>query len=185
VVDRKFTVHEGGGKGPPDRGTREARYHFQQMVIEILRALVRGHDAQSRITRHLDEFLGALPGPNTRPEVVVDESIAELSKELDHRNEQDPFEQERETIVLRALQVAAEAMAVDDGAKGRLGIRQRGLLEAIEHQFLRREMRREMRPRQQQAQRTPVTVEKLKRRRKVPKSKKPNPGEDTTPEGGK
>ena len=70
-----------------------------------------------------------------------------VPKELDHGNARDPFQQETEGIVLAALQVAAEAMAVDPGARGRLSSRQTRLRDAIEHQFLRREMRKkEQRP---------------------------------------
>jgi hypothetical protein len=174
---RKFTVISGGGKGPPRRDTGRARYHFQQMIIEILRALARGHDAQHRIAMHLDEFLHILSDTNVRPELVVEESIVELNKELDHRNGQDFYEQEREVIVLRALQVAAEALASDDAAKGRLGRRQSALRSAIEHQFLRREMRRELRERENRTVGTPDNHPK--RTKRTPGT--PGSDDDTTP----
>jgi hypothetical protein len=137
----KFTVIEGGGKGPPDRRSGAARYHLQQAIIEILRSLVRGYDAQQRVTAHLTEFIQQLANTDAPLEVIVNDAIAELHKELDHKGELHISEQERETIVLRALQVAAEAMATDPGAKGRLSARESKLHSAIDHQFLRREQR--------------------------------------------
>jgi hypothetical protein len=170
----KFTVIEGGGKGPPDRRSGAARYHLQQAIIEILRSLVRGYDAQQRVTAHLTEFIQQLANTDAPLEVIVNNAIAELHKELDHKGELHISEQERETIVLRALQVAAEAMAADPGAKGRLSGREQRLRSAIEHQFLRREQR--ARGRQL---RTPKTSEESKaaydRATKRPRRKSPRP----------
>jgi hypothetical protein len=67
------------------------------------------------------------------------------------------YEQEHEDIVLAALQVAAETLAFDDGAKGRLSIRQRKLEQAIES----RERARKERIRERQ-QRPPPTPEESK-----------------------
>jgi hypothetical protein len=138
---RKLTVIEGGGKRPPDRHSGAARYHLQQAIIEILRALVRGHDAQNRISTHLAEFTLHMTQTDAHLEAVVGDTLAELHKELDHQDDRDIYEEERESIVLYALQVAAEAMATDPAAKGRLSGRQSRLHSAIEHQFIRREQR--------------------------------------------
>ena len=132
---------EGGGAGPPDRHAGAARYHLQQAIVEILRAVVRGHDGEHRISTHLAEFNRHMVSGDAPLHVIVGDAIAELHQQLDHEGGRDIFEQERETIVLRALQVAAEAMATDSAAKGRLSGRQSRLAAAIEHQFLRREMR--------------------------------------------
>jgi hypothetical protein len=137
----KFRVIDGGDRGPPDRHSRAARYQLEQAIIEILRALVRGDDARQRVSMRLAEFVREIANTETPLETIVSDAIAELHKELDHQGEGHIVEQERETIVLRALQVAAEAMATDDAAKGRLGGRQSRLRSAIEHQFIRREQR--------------------------------------------
>ncbi len=184
----KFTVIEGGGRGPPDRHSGAARYHLEQAIIEILRSLVRGYDAQGKISRHLAEFSRELNKANASLDVVVGDAISELHKELDHQGEQSIPEQENETIVLRALQVAAEAMAVDPGAKGRLSGTRTRLQSAIEHKIVRREQR--AREWQKQAPRTSAekkaacdqamaTVEELKRQsRKASKSKDTNSDDD-------
>jgi hypothetical protein len=142
----KFTVIEGGGQRPPDRHAGAARYHFQQAIIEILRALARGYDAENRISAHLSEFLRHTAKADASFEAIVGDAIAESNKEIDHREAGHFSEQESETIVLRALQVAAEAIATDPAAKGRLSRRRSELRSAIEAQAIRRERRaRELR----------------------------------------
>jgi hypothetical protein len=142
VKDRDFgevmskpTVIEDGGKGPPDPHAGQARYHLQQAIIETLRALVRGYDAQGRISTHFAQFTRHMTQTDARLEVVVGDALAELHKELDHQGERDLFEEERESIVLCALQVAAEAMAKDSGTKGRLSGRQSRLHSILPKSF--------------------------------------------------
>jgi hypothetical protein len=183
----KFTVIEGGG--PPDRDAGAARYHLQQAIVEILRSLVRGYDTQDRISVHLNEVIRHLNNTEASLKTVVSDSILELHKELNHPGERGHFVEETEAIVLCALQVAAEAMAVDPGAKGRLSKRQSQLQSAIDHRILRREQR--AKEWQRTAPRTPKekrealtraleTVERLKRQnRKSPKASESNPDDDT------
>lgn len=179
---------EGGGKDAPDRHSGAARYHFEQLIVEILRALVRGQDGERRIASHLAEFTRHMTETDAGLAVVIDDAITELNGELDHQGEHNVLEQQRETIVLRALQVAAETMASDPGAKGRLGSRQRVLDAAIEHLFLRRKMgARE----QQMAPKTPKQQKEalnralengarlMGKKRKLPKSNAPKPDDDT------
>lgn len=137
-----FEVIQGGGKGPPDRRAGEARYHLAQAIVEILRSLARGYVADARISHHLVEFMRVASFTDVPLEVVIEDTIVELNKELDHRGEQSPILEEHEEIVLRALQVAAEALAIDPAAKGRLSNRQGGLLAAIANWQRGREERR-------------------------------------------
>jgi hypothetical protein len=174
----KFTVIKGGGQGPPDRHSGAARYHLQQAIIETLRALVRGYDAQDRISAHLAEFIREFAIADAPLEVIVSDVIMELHKELDHQGERDIFEQEREAIVLAALQVAAEAMASDPGAKGRLSGRQSRLHSAIEHQLLLRQERARERRRHTEAPAQSKALRDGAKARKRPKPKEPGPEDE-------
>jgi hypothetical protein len=184
VVDRKFTVHEGGGRGPPGRHSAMARHHLQQAIIEILRSLVRGYDGRSAIAHHFSEFTHRLNEGDDPLRKVIEDAIAELHKELYHGAQADPYQQEREDIVLAALQVAAEMLAFDDGAKGRLSIRQTKLDQAIESRARAREERR--RERRAQPPRTPEeskaaldqALAMVERLRRSPRKPKKPPGDD-------
>lgn len=134
----KFTVIEGSGRGPPDRHSDAARYHLEQAIIEILRSLVRGYDAGQRVSHHLTEFVRHLPETSTSLEAIIADALDELHREIDHGVKAGEIEGERESIVLTALQVAAETMATDPAAKGRLSSRQSRLDAAIEHQRISR-----------------------------------------------
>jgi hypothetical protein len=178
VVDRKFTVHEGGGRGPPGRHSEMARQYLQQAIIEILRTLVRGYDGRGSIAHYLSEFTRWLNQCDDPLWKVINDAMAELHKELDHGAQANVYEQEHEDIVLAALQVAAETLAFDDGAKGRLSIRQRKLEQAIESRDRAREEQR--RERLAQRPRTPeeskaaieqamAAAERLRRSARKPK----------------
>jgi hypothetical protein len=155
VVAAKLTVIEGGGQGPPNRHGEAARYHLQQAIIEILRSLVRGYDGHGTIAHHLAEFSRHMSDAGLSLGRVIEDAIIELHEKLQHHGEREIFEreQEREEIVLAALQVAAETLASDDAAKGRLSIRKRKLEQAIESQRTAREER--ARERLQNAPKTP------------------------------
>jgi hypothetical protein len=86
-----------------------------------------------RVSHHVTEFTRHIPETSTSLEAIIGGAIRELNKELDYRNQASEFEGECEAIVLAALQVAAEAMATDPAAKGRLSGRQSRLNAAIEH----------------------------------------------------
>jgi hypothetical protein len=142
VVAAKLTVIEGGGQGPPDRHGEAARYHLEQAITEILRSLVRGYDGHGTIAHHLSEFIEHIKEGVTPLGKVAEDAIIELHHELDHGDERDIFEQGSEEIVLAALQVAAESMAIDPAAKGRLTGRRDRLRRAIEQQYRDREERK-------------------------------------------
>jgi hypothetical protein len=186
VVDRKFTVHEGGGRGPPGRHSAMARQHLQQAIVEILRSLVRGYDGRGAIAHHFSEFIHWLKEADDPMRKIIEDAVSELHKELDHGAQAHFSQQEREDIVRAALLVAAEALAFDDGAKGRLSIRQTRLDQAIESRAQARERR--ARERLQQRPQTPselkaelqralAVVDRLKRSARKPKK----PPEDDEP----
>lgn len=131
----KFTVIEGGGQGPPDRHGAMARHHLHMLILETLRALTRGTDPEERISTHLEQLVEHLIAADIPITSVVKDVIVDLNKRLDHRDERDIFEERTEPIVLAALQVAAEALANDPAAKGRLSGRQQRLRAAIESQI--------------------------------------------------
>jgi hypothetical protein len=139
---RKFGIIEGGGRGPPDRSSGAARYHLRQAIIEILRSLVRGYDAEARVARHLIEFYREIIEAKLDLDKVVSDVLYEANKDLDHNIERDIYQDQWEPIVLRALLVAAETLADDPGAKGRVSKMQSHLSSAIDHRALRHEMRR-------------------------------------------
>jgi hypothetical protein len=178
VVDRKLTVIEGGGRGPPGRHSEMARQYLQQAIIEILRTLVRGYDGRGSIAHYFSQFTHWLNQGDEPLWKVINDAMAELHKELDHGAKANVYEQEHEDIVLAALQVAAETLAFDEGAKGRLSIRRTKLDQAIESRARAREERR--RERLAQQPRTPeeskaaieqaiATAERLTRFARKPK----------------
>jgi hypothetical protein len=161
-----------------------ARQYLQQAIIEILRTLVRGYDGRGAIAHYFSEFTHWLNQGDDPLRKVIEDAIAELHRELDHGAQADPYQGEREDIVLAALQVAAETLAFDDGAKGRLSIRQTKLDQAIESRARAREQR--ARERLAQQPRTPAEskaaldralamAERLKRSTRKPKKR---PGDD-------
>jgi Phage integrase family len=114
------SIIEGGGRGPPDRSSGQARYHLRQAIIEILRSLVRGYDAEARVANHLTELHREIVEAKLDPDKVVSDVLFEANKDLDHNIDRDIDQDQWEPIVLRALQVAAETLADDPGAKGRV-----------------------------------------------------------------
>jgi hypothetical protein len=138
----RFSIIEGGGRGPPDRSSGRARYHLRQAIIDILRSVVRGYDAEARLTNHLTEFYREIVEAELDPQRVVSDVLYEAHKDLDHNLDRDSYQDQWEPIVLRALQVAAETLADDPGAKGRASKMQSHLGSAIDHRALRHEMRR-------------------------------------------
>lgn len=137
----KFTVIEGGGRGPPDRHAAMARHHLQMLIIETLRSLARGDDPQDRVAGQLEQLFEHLTGTEVPLRSIVRDVVTDLNKKLDHGAERDIFEDKIEPIVLAALQVAAEALADDPAAKGRLSGRQQRLRAVIESQVRERKQR--------------------------------------------
>jgi hypothetical protein len=97
---RKFGIIEGGGRGPPDRSSGNARYHLRQAIIEILRSLVRGYDAEARVANRLTEFHREIVEAKLDPDKVVSDVLFEANKDLDHNIDRDIYQDQWEPIVL-------------------------------------------------------------------------------------
>jgi hypothetical protein len=90
---------------------------------------------------HLIEFYREIVEAKLDPDKVISDVLFEANKDLDHNIDRDIHQDQWEPIVLRALQVAAETLADDPGAKGRVSKMQSRLSSAIDHRALRHEMR--------------------------------------------
>ena len=142
----RLTVIDGGqgyGRGPNDPGSRNARYVLEDLFVEVLRAVARGHDGQSRLAKRLAAFADVAP-TLTRP---LDEILNEVLLDFTQRitpEEASRYETLRElkNVMFASLYLAAEMGATDNGAKGRAGRRQSQLLGCFERAVVRREIRR-------------------------------------------
>lgn len=72
----KFTVIEGGG--PSNRHDSFARQALRRFIVEILRALARGHDVSGRSARELAKLFEHLSATDTSLNSIVDDVIAGL-----------------------------------------------------------------------------------------------------------
>jgi hypothetical protein len=81
------------------------------------------------------------PGAGSTPlHAIVETVIAEMHQSL-IRHSFDHPDVEIERIIASSVQVAAETCCVDDGASGRRSMRERALLDRIEHHLIERERR--------------------------------------------
>jgi hypothetical protein len=135
-----FTVIEGGGQ--PDAWKAErAQAEFGTFVIELLRALARGEDHSRRVSEALADFLKAARETQTNLSGLVHDEIAALAERALAQRNDGTLSDERKEIVRLSMRVAAEAMARDPAAKGRLSSREGALMSAIEDLVLSREGR--------------------------------------------
>jgi hypothetical protein len=59
-----------------------ARHHLHSLIIELLRALARGDDAQGRVAGDLEGLLNHLPKTSAQVAKLVDEVIFELHADI-------------------------------------------------------------------------------------------------------
>ena len=76
-----FTVIDGGGR-PRSRGDNNARYHLRRLIVEILRGLARGEDAQQRIIKALEAFLADANQSDTPIEQIISDFLADRHDDL-------------------------------------------------------------------------------------------------------
>jgi hypothetical protein len=128
-VAAKFTVIPGGGGGrePPD--VLQARHHLRRLIVEILRALVRGDDYGARVIRELSDFTRYANESGAPIGTIVDPVLAELQERIaGEGGDEDTdlgtsYMDEISDIVLGSLMVAAELFSRDGFAKARLADR--------------------------------------------------------------
>jgi hypothetical protein len=129
-----FTVFEGGGKGrpPEDFDALMAQDALQMLAIEILRAMVRGDEADGRITRNLAKFCEHVSKTRIDLGEIVNEAIRALHQRL--KREHDPLSLSIhiDRIISASLRIAAEGCCRDNAAAGRRSGREGELFAAIE-----------------------------------------------------
>jgi hypothetical protein len=133
VVERmmpKFTVIDGPGR--KDHQYHLARANLRSLIIEILRALVRGDDNHNRVGAYLVHVNNLLRETATPTDTIVGEVIAEMNEDISRRGSPGDARAGLEDIVLASLPVGAEACATDDFAKGRSSQRRTELRSLIE-----------------------------------------------------
>ena len=133
-----FTVIEGGGQGgggsdsTEDYHAGDARYHFRNLIVEILRALPRGDDQRCRVGQELVAFMEHLSKTTAPLGAIIDPVISDIHKNI--CRDENSIEHYRllYSVVRSALQVAAEASCHDNAAHGRCSQREQKLENSIE-----------------------------------------------------
>ena len=132
-----FTVIEGGGRRPPgDFDMQMAARALRALAIELLRAIVRGHETEERVSIQLIELNKYLDKAEVDIYDVVRTVIGDLNSilttaEMSIRRSDDP-DREIEHIILASFQVAAEKLSLDPAAQGRTGQRMSRLENRLE-----------------------------------------------------
>jgi hypothetical protein len=132
-----FKVMEGGGRRPPeDFDVKLAAQTLRFLTIELLRAIVHGHDPENRVTDQLIELYKRLGKDGIMVDTVVKTLLQDLHSELAKAGmsgrDSDDADREIEHVVLASFQVTAERLGLDDAAQGRTSQRT---------YFLRRDLR--------------------------------------------
>src|SRR6266404_4361927 len=109
---------------------------LRTLTIELLRAIVRGHDTEERIEMQLIELRNHLDKAGLDIQAVVRIVLQDLNSilttaEMSIRESDDP-DREIEHILLASFQVAAEKLSLDDAARGRTSQRMCRLNDRIE-----------------------------------------------------
>lgn len=145
-----FTVIDGGGGGEkpsakkpepePDYSAEEAQARFEQLVVEIIRTLVRSDEFSYEVVRKLISFYEADSEAELPTGAIIEKAIASLRGGLDEKR----WGSLRETellIVTTSLQLAAEFLSTDGFARGRASKRESSLRLAIEEWIVQHERR--------------------------------------------
>lgn len=139
----KFTMIRGGGGGRRDEHARLARHHLRELIIEILRGVARAGDHKRRIASELSQLIEHAGAMETPISSIVDDVLARAHDRLNPAATAQNFE--RWAIVTHSLRVAAEGMATDNAARGRMAMRKGDLRDAIDRHVRDREVRRRRR----------------------------------------
>ena len=129
-----FTVIEGGGKGrpPEDFDALMAQDALRMLAVEILRAMVRGDEADARITRNLTKFYEHVSKAKVDLREIVNEAIRGLHQSLKREHDPQSLSIRIDRIISASLRVAAEGCCRDNAAAGRRSGREGELFAAIE-----------------------------------------------------
>jgi hypothetical protein len=129
-----FTVIDGGGKGrPPENFDAQiAQQALRMIAAEMLRAMVRGDDAEGRVGRSLAKFNEYLGRSRASSLDIILGAIKELHRRLNPKHDPSSLSVHIDRIVKASLRVAAEGFCDDNAAGGRRSGRQQELFAAIE-----------------------------------------------------
>ena len=136
----EFTVIQGGGNGL-DFESEVAQQAFEQLIIEALRAIARGDDRDFRVVDALIAFTQRLDTAKTPLPTIIQNVFASLHERTFSEGEPAARERDLKDIVRASLKFAAETMALDSAARGRLSSRRSDLTTLIEHYVIGREER--------------------------------------------
>ncbi len=139
----KFTVIPGGGREREPPGVLQARRHFRQLIVELLRAIARGDDYESRVARELLEFTDHAVASKAPLRTIIDPVLADLQKRIapEQKDITSHYMRQISDIVFASLQVAAEVGCTDGFAKARLSGRTSALEADIKEYIVEHERR--------------------------------------------
>jgi hypothetical protein len=143
-----FTVIEGGG-GKDEDGPKDwrvlnagvfAEEQFEQLTIEILRAVARGTDAQRRVSGTIKDLFHNLQLSERPVSPLVEEGIRRINVRLVPEEFSD-YDHDLGWLLSAALRLAAERVATDGFARGRASQRLADFKRAMEDYLIVREER--------------------------------------------
>jgi len=116
----------------PSRHDSFTRQALRELIVETLRAVVRGHDVEGRIADHLAILSKHASATDNSLNSIVNDAIAELYWKISPSASADPFDRDLDGIVCDSLKLAAETYADNDVAKGAARKRRSALIGTIE-----------------------------------------------------
>jgi len=136
----ELTVIEGGGR-PVDEKTSLTRQAFDDLLMEVLRALGRGDDHEFRILRAMERFINNGAEASIPAGEIIRDRLTEIHETLLRQGPDNSSTEDSKAIIEAGLQVLAESIADDRASRGRKSQRANALREAIESYVIARERR--------------------------------------------
>src|SRR6185437_7237508 len=130
-----------GGDKDWDLESQVAQQVFEQLIIEVLRAVARGNDRDFRVVDALIAFTQRVDAAKTPLPTIIQKAFASLHERTFSEGESVSREIDLKDIVRASLKFAAETMALDSAARGRRSSRRSDLQTLIEYYIIGREER--------------------------------------------
>lgn len=139
----KFSIIQGGGnrRPPLDPDARPAADHLHQLMVELVRAIVRGDDFGDRVSREFTALFDLVSKSKQPIRPIVQQVVADANRSLTFGPERSENATEMAEIVFAAMRVAAESLDRDEYAKGRRAQRMGELRALIERHIVATEAR--------------------------------------------